>query len=76
MALIKLKKKKRLWIDWTATILGVIGMLNWGIYAFGGNLIEALIGEGFFANAIFFLVGLSGLWIITKKALTGYKFMK
>lgn len=57
-------------IDWVASVLIIIGAVNWGLIGVGaGNLIENLIG-GIAADIIYILVGLSGLWaiyLLTKK---------
>ena len=46
---------------WITRILVVVGALNWGLVAFGWNLVEA-ISSGLFATIVYSLVGLAGLW--------------
>lgn len=52
-------------IDVIATILLIIGGLNWGLSLFGVNLVSALFGEGTdLARLTYGLVGLSAIWKI------------
>lgn len=55
-------------VKWIATLLVVIGAINWGLVgAFNFNLVDALFGAGStLSTIIYILVGLSGLWAITK----------
>lgn len=49
--------------DWVTRILVIIGAINWGLVgAFDWNLVSAIFGVGTFANVIYILVGLSGIW--------------
>lgn len=47
-----------------AVLLVVVGALNWGLYAFDFNLVEALLG-GFpvVESAVYVLVALAGLFV-------------
>lgn len=74
--LFKIKKKTRLFIDWTASVLMIVGSLNWGFVALGTNLVEVGFGTGFLTGLIYGLVGLSAVWTIFRKVLTGKAFMK
>lgn len=49
-------------IDWITLILLVIGGLNWGLVAFGLNVV-GMIGSSF-ATIIYVLVGLSALYVL------------
>lgn len=51
------------WI-WVAFVLVLIGALNWGLVAFGWNLVEAILGMGTAANVVYGLVGLSAVYVI------------
>lgn len=52
-------------IDWIAYILVVIGALNWGLAIWNINLV-ALLQVSWLINAVYALVGLSGLWMLYK----------
>lgn len=47
-----------------AFILVVVGAINWGLVGFGWNLVAALLGTGVLANIVYWLVGLSGLFLV------------
>ena len=51
-------------LDWLATILVVVGALNWGLIGiFNVDLIGAILGNmSFFARLIYILVGAAGAW--------------
>lgn len=52
-------------IDWIALILVIIGGLNWGLIAIGGdgwNVVGAL--GSLIARIVYALVGLAALWAI------------
>lgn len=51
-------------LGWIALILVVIGALNWGLYAFGTNLVMSIFGEGVAAQVVYVLVALSGLYML------------
>lgn len=52
-------------IDAIATILLIIGGLNWGLALFDINLVSVLFGEGSdLARIVYGLVGLSAIWKI------------
>ena len=75
-------KKKRKFLDWLATILVLIGGINWGLIGvpqlFGKNaidLVQLILGSvPILANIVYTLVGVSALWILGK-SLTG-NFMR
>jgi uncharacterized membrane protein YuzA (DUF378 family) len=49
-------------------ILLVVGGLNWGLEAFGYNLVEMLLGNGSLAMLVYVLVGLSAVYeLVTHK---------
>jgi uncharacterized membrane protein YuzA (DUF378 family) len=49
-------------------ILLVVGGLNWGLDAFGLNLVEMLLGTGSLAMVVYVLVGLSAVYeLVTHK---------
>jgi len=58
-------------LDWIALVLVIIGGLNWGLYAFGFNLVDLILGSiPILAQIVYILVGLSALYMIyyaTKK---------
>ncbi len=45
-------------------ILLVVGGLNWGLSAFGWNVVEMIFGAGTLTMVIYVLVGLSALYEI------------
>lgn len=53
-------------IDWLATILVVLGGLNWGLVGlFEFNLVTTLLGEGTtLTTVVYSLVGLSALYML------------
>jgi uncharacterized membrane protein YuzA (DUF378 family) len=54
-------------LDWVAYVLVIIGGLNWGLFAFGYNLIEMIFGSiPILATLIYVLVALSALYVIYK----------
>lgn len=54
-------------LDWISRILVVIGAIAWGLIgAFDWNLVTTIFGEGTFANVVFILVGLAGIWELIK----------
>jgi len=51
-------------LDWVALVLLVIGGLNWGLVAFGWNLVDALFGVGsMLSTVVYGLVGLSAVYV-------------
>jgi len=58
-------------LDWIALVLVIVGGLNWGLYAFGFNLVELILGSiPILAQIVYILVGLSAVYMIyyaTKK---------
>jgi uncharacterized membrane protein YuzA (DUF378 family) len=56
-------------IDIVATILVVVGALNWGLVgAFQFNLVTALLGQTVLASIVFVLVGLAGIYFVARWA--------
>lgn len=54
-------------IDVLATILVIVGGLNWGLVGFADfNLVTALFGETALASIVFGLVGLSALYFVIR----------
>ena len=52
------------WLDWVALILIIIGGINWGLFAFGINLVSMIFGAGTLAKIVYVVIGLSGLYAI------------
>jgi len=53
------------WLDYIVLILVIVGGLNWGLVAFGWNLVDAIFGVGSILSTIVYgLVGLSALYTI------------
>jgi len=51
-------------LDWVALILLVVGGLNWGLVAFGWNLVAAIFGAGsMLSTVVYGLVGLSAVYV-------------
>lgn len=51
-------------IDWVASILLIVGGLNWGLIAtFDYNLVTNIFGVGAVSNVVYILVGLSAIWV-------------
>lgn len=51
-------------LDWIALILTIIGGLNWGLDPMGINLVTSILGEGIYADLVYYLVGLSALYLL------------
>ena len=51
-------------LKWVATLLMVIGSINWGLVGvFNFNVVDAIFGMGsIISTIIYILVGISGLW--------------
>lgn len=48
-----------------ATIIAIIGCLNWflvGVFTF--NLVTLIFGAGIFARIIYAIVGVAGFWLV------------
>lgn len=58
--------KKMNVIDWIASLLVIIGGLNWGLVGvFHFNLVAAIFGPtSTISRVVYILVGLSALWMI------------
>ena len=62
-------------IDWIASILVIIGAINWGLVgimsfsavSYDYDLINLIVGSvPWLAAIIYILVGLSGIWVLVK----------
>jgi uncharacterized membrane protein YuzA (DUF378 family) len=54
-------------LEKTATILAAVGAINWALFSFDWNLIEKVLGGWpVIANIMYWLIGLSGLWLLVK----------
>lgn len=54
-------------LEKTATILAAVGAINWALTSFGWNLVEVVLGSWpVVANIVYWLIGLSGLWLLIK----------
>ena len=52
-------------IDWIALVLVIVGGLNWGLYAFGYNLVEMLLGSiPILEQVVYILVALAAVYLI------------
>ena len=53
------------WLNIVAKLLASIGAINWVLVAFNEdyNLVEMLV-SGQVADIVYYLVGLSGLWLL------------
>lgn len=49
--------------DWIAIVLVVVGGLNWLLFAFGYNLVEAIFGTSILATIVYVLVGISAIYL-------------
>ena len=48
-----------------ATILAIVGCLNWMLVGlFGFNFVTWLFGAGVLSSIVFVLVGIAGIWLI------------
>ncbi|MEX0916832.1 MAG: DUF378 domain-containing protein [Candidatus Spechtbacterales bacterium] len=62
-------------LNTVAKILAGIGAINWGLVAVNEsyNLVEMLLGTGMVADVVYYLVGLSGAYLLV---LVAKKLMK
>lgn len=51
-------------LDTIAKILLIVGGVNWLLFAFNWNLVDAIFGFGIIAKIIYVLVGLSAIWLL------------
>ena len=57
-------------IDVLATILVIVGGLNWGLVGVADfNLVTAILGQTVLASIVFGLVGLSALYFVARWAM-------
>lgn len=68
----KAKTKMRLrTVDWIATILGIAGMINWGLVGFFNyDLVKDIVPM--LAKYVYMLVGLSGVWILGRSFMRNF----
>lgn len=53
------------WVETIATLLLIIGGLNWGLVGLANfNLVSAIFGDSIISRIIYVLVGLSALWAL------------
>ncbi len=53
------------WVELIATLLLIIGGLNWGLIGIARfNLVEAIFGNSVITRVIYVLVGLSAIWAL------------
>ena len=56
--------KKMSKLDWTAFVLVIVGALNWGLYAFGYNIVDMIFGNWpSIVKGVYVLIGLSALYM-------------
>lgn len=70
-------KYKLKWLDILASVLLLIGGLNWGLVAFDFNLVDAITNAmmmPFLSKIIYVLVGLSAIEVLVR--VSTKKFMK
>lgn len=62
-------------LNTVAKILAAVGAINWGLVAVNEsyNLVEMLLGTGMLADVVYYLVGLSGAYLLV---LVAKKLMK
>lgn len=54
-------------LDWIVVVLLIIGGVNWGLYAFGYDLVELILGSvSWLATIVYVLVGLAAIWRLVK----------
>jgi len=52
-------------LEWTATVLVIVGALNWGLVALGWNMVDAIFGAAsMLARIVYGLVGIAALYSI------------
>ena len=52
-------------VDWIALVLVIVGGLNWMFFAFGYNLVDALLGKGsILAQLVYLLVGAAAVYMV------------
>ena len=52
-------------VDWIALVLAIVGSINWGLTAFGFNVVNQVLGSfPALENIVYYLVGLAGLYLI------------
>lgn len=57
--------KKMNALDWVASILVLVGAINWGLIGLlNFNLVSAIFGDTIFSRIIYILVGVSAIWLI------------
>lgn len=52
-------------VDWIALVLVIVGAINWGLFAFGFNLVSILVGwSPMLEQIVYVVVGLAGVYMI------------
>ena len=52
-------------LEWVVYVLVVVGAVNWGLAAWGYNVVDMLLGAGStVAKVVYTLVGLAGLYLV------------
>lgn len=53
------------WVELIATLLLIVGGLNWGLIGLANfNVVSAIFGDSIITKIIYILVGLSALWAL------------
>lgn len=53
-------------LDKTLTLIAALGAIDLGFFAFDYELIEKILGYGVTAKVIFFIIGISGIYLLIK----------
>lgn len=52
-------------LEWVVYVLVVVGAVNWGLAAWGYNIVDSLLGAGsMVAKVVYTLVALAGLYLV------------
>lgn len=52
-------------VYWIALVLVIVGAINWGLFAFGFNLVSILVGwSPMLEQVVYVVVGLAGVYMI------------
>ena len=65
-------KKNKFNVEEVCMVLVLVGALNWGLSAFGFNLVDMLLGAvagGFLAQVVYVAVALSGVYLAYERYL-------
>ena len=51
----------------TALVIAAIGAINWGLFAFGYDLVNLILGSvDILAKIVYIVIGLSGILVLVK----------